>query len=191
MLPPSGQIIFYCRFRAPCSSRCCCFFDCWLRPSLAKAPTLSKASFTDNDSAGHRQTRCLWTTFLLQWSLNMWPRSLGCWRRWGRRRSRCLKWQTAGRRWHALLAKYSTPRSNSADRENIDSVIQGPPAPEWDVEGKTPSVCRHRHACVQWSRVSSAAIVENHINADLGIFFILFIVSVHWCAHDGRACETS
>lgn len=39
------------------------------------------------------------------------------------------------------------------------------------MEGKTPSVCRHRHACVQWSRVSSAAIVENHINADLGIFF--------------------
>lgn len=120
--------------------------------------TLREENFTNIASAGHRQIWRLWRAFLLQQNSNTGPssleNSLGFLRRWGRRCSRCLKWQTAGRRWHAFLAKYSTPRSNSADRENIDTVIQGPPLWSEMLRGeKTLPASRHRHACIQWSRI--------------------------------------
>lgn len=65
------------------------------------------------------------------------PSNLWSWR------SCCPKWQTAGRQWHALLAKYSTPCSNSAERENIDTVIQGPPLQSELLRGKTSPAGRH------------------------------------------------
>lgn len=36
------------------------------RPSLVKTLTVSEENITNIDSVGHRQTWCLWRTFLLQ-----------------------------------------------------------------------------------------------------------------------------
>lgn len=73
--------------------------------------------------ARSRQSGCAETIFL-QYRLNLWPRSLENSLAWDRQYASCLKWQTAGGQWHALLAKYSTQCSNSADRKNIDTSVQ-------------------------------------------------------------------
>lgn len=43
-----------------------------------------------------------------------------------------------------------------------------PSTREWDVEGETPPARRHKHACIEWSRVSSAAIVEESHDCRFG-----------------------
>lgn len=136
---PKWSKIHYCRLKTSLLSNFGTVSSVFLTPADQRRPkhwvwaTKIKHS-TNINSVEHRQTECLLRTFLLRWSLNLWPGSLetspGC------RCSRRLRWQTAGRRWHALLAKYSTSRSNSADRKNIDTVIQGRLTLQWDAEGK-------------------------------------------------------
>lgn len=71
-----------------------------------------------------------------------------------------------------MLAKYSTPCPNSADRKNIDTFIQGPPLWSEMLRGKFPLARRHRPACIQWFLL--LLLWKIHISA---FFFLLLTLN--------------
>ena len=165
--------IYYCTFKASRSSTCWRPSHHWLHQTIADQnidcePRKLPSRQPDTDSlgvCGEHLFSCRARTCDPHPLKTPWAARGG--------EVETVKWQTAGRRWHALLAKYSTRSSNSADRENIDTVIQGPPLGSEMLRGKTPPGCRHRPVCVQWSGVSTDAIMEKSYNCRFGDFLFL------------------
>ena len=152
----------------------CCRFDASCSSGSAAPLTLIQ---TDRLSRDH--------FFFFFWACDPDPLKshLAPWGVGGRRGSRCPKWQTAGRRWHALLAKYSTPCSNSADRENIDTVIPGPP-----LRSEKLLLPGHIELPVFTGPGVGAYGCypgKNHLTADLGIFFFRTYTE---CLHGNPMC---